>query len=461
MGIPTMVMTREGFKQVVGNAFSAIGFAAEGPVAHEWPFALFAPGSDLTPINENIDKIVYGLTKWEPEIKAVGVYAPEKVTVQGKDCQEAVANMNNLFLRNMWSDGLPITPAIAEQVDWILTGTDLPRDTVVGEGKFLPRGGITTAETLAVALAMAGGRPEYLPVLLAAADSIMDPNFDHAGWNATTSSTLPAVIVNGPIAKQIRLNSGYGLLGPNPMYPANGPIGRAIRLIQQNVGGCVPGIGTMAIFGGMRFTNFVFAEDEEGLPTGWDPLSVERGFPQSSNVLTVFPVSHLLNLDGGGGDEVEKTMLQVAASIGYPAKNRRYGEVGRIPGIVLLPRGVAGWCVEYLGWSKLDTKRFLWENSKIPFAKMEQYFTPEEIAENIAQKDSGLVAGEPWPICVDPDDIVIALCGGAQSGHTNWMQVSWGKPLCSVSREIKYLPAKDKWDALLKQAEEDLGPIPV
>ncbi|MBM3302544.1 MAG: hypothetical protein FJY85_21655, partial [Deltaproteobacteria bacterium] len=131
-GIPSMVVTRSGFSQVVGNAFAGIGFPAEGPSVHEFPMLMFVPGSDLTPINENIDKIVYGLTKWEPKIKEKGVYPAKKVTVEGKDYAEALTNMNLLFLKNMWGDGLPILPATEERVSWILSGTDLPRDTVVG-----------------------------------------------------------------------------------------------------------------------------------------------------------------------------------------------------------------------------------------------------------------------------------------------------------------------------------------
>ena len=32
----------------------------------------------------------------------------------------------------------------------------------------------------------------------------------------------------------------------------------------------------MAMFGGMRYTNAVFAEDEEGLPEGWEPVSHQQ-----------------------------------------------------------------------------------------------------------------------------------------------------------------------------------------
>ena len=116
---------------------------------------------------------------------------------------------------------------------------------------------------------MAGGRPEYLPVLMAAVDAYLDPATRSELLQASSGASFPVVIVNGPIARQIKLNSGFGCLGPDPRHPAGASIGRALRQMQQNLGGAVPGIGTMGIWGAMRYNNVVFAEDEEGLPQGW------------------------------------------------------------------------------------------------------------------------------------------------------------------------------------------------
>ena len=243
------MITRKDFTIIVKQAFGGLGFPADAPTIVEFPMGMFMPGSDLSPINENIDKIVYGLTKWEPKIEARRAYTPPKVMVQGKDYHEAILNMNLVFLRNGWGDGLPLLPATEERVKWLLTGTDLPPDTVVGT--ILPRGNIATRESLAVCLAMAGGRPEYLPVLIAAVEAFVDPLFYHERIQTTTNSNYPVVIVNGPIAKQLRLNSGYGCLGPDPNHPAGASIGRALRLLQLDVGGAIPRAGTMALYGGL------------------------------------------------------------------------------------------------------------------------------------------------------------------------------------------------------------------
>ena len=455
------MVTRGGFSQVVGNGMAGQGFSAEAPCVYEFPIEMFLPGSDLTPITENIDKVVYGLTKWEPKVKEKGIHAAEKITVTGKDYQEAVANMNELFLKNMWADGLPLLPATEESVNWILTGTDLSPDTLVGEGKILPRGGVATVESLAVSLAMAGGRPEYLPVLIAAIEAMTEPDFQHQGMSATTMSTIPTVIVNGPIAKQIRLNSGYGLLGPSSQYPAGGPIGRAIRIMLQDMGGATPGIGTMAIYGGMRYTNAVFAEDEDGLPPDWPPISVERGFAPGSNTVSFLNTGGVANVNviAKAQDPAEQSVSNILeVTAGYmriPSKNAlngAYAPGSSGGGLVFIPTGVA-WEMSKVGWSKEKVRTWLWENARIPDSPQLRW----ELENRVRLGEMPAEAVEyPYPLTASPEEIWIVVAGGEQSGH-NYYMMNGTSGTIPQTKEIE-LPAN--WDALLAQAEEDLGPIP-
>ncbi len=449
MGIPTFSVTRKGFEGVVSNAFAGLGFTADAS-QYVFPLEMFLVDSDLTPLKENIDKIIYGLTKWESKIKGRGAYAPPGVTIQGKDYAEAAINMNIMFLRNKWGDGLPLLPATEERVELMLRGTDLSRDTVVGA--ILPRGGIATIESLAVSLVMAGGRAEYMPILIAAIQAIIEPSWSHQSMNATTCSVFPAVIVNGPVARQIRLNSGYGLLGPSSEYPAGASIGRAIRLILQNIGGAIPGAGTMATYGGMRYTNAVFAEDENGLPPGWKTLGIERGFPQGANIVTVLPVASATNVSLGVSDI--STSQQLFRTVGFMrTPNTNAYVMPRGPdvssGVLLVGRG---WAKELakLGWSKEKLKEFLWENSKLPWSEAERSGLVKRIT-----VDSRLPKGEPAPLTKSPEDLMVVVAGGEQSGHAYWMQAGVANGL--GSKEIK-LPAK--WDELLEQAKNDLGPLP-
>ncbi len=445
-GIPTSIVTRLGFTQILGNAFAGLGFPAEAPTIYEFPNAMFLPGSDLSPINENIDKIVYGLTKWQPKTNSKGVYPADPVTVSGADYAQFVANVNSLFLKNQWGDGLPLVPPTEAQVKWILTGTDLAPNTVVGSGAIMAKGGIPTVESLAVNLAMAGGRPEYLPVLIAAIDAISQPEYRLVGSNPTTQNVFPAVIVNGPIDRQIRLSSGYGALGPDSLQPAGASIGRAIHLVLQNLGGATPGIGTMAIYGAMRYTEAVVAEDEEGLPKSWTSLAEDRGFKKGENVVTVTPVGGAVNVNNTSTDSTDAkgAMDQFLMRTARAMLDRQHGTYGNdLAGLVLIPRTFAQ-ALEGVGYSKLAVKTFLWKNSQMSC----------ELLTEIGHKGE-CTNGGPTPVVEKPADMMVVLAGGAQSGHAYWMNPGMGTKVVS-----KGITLPKNWDQLLAQAEKDLGPVP-
>jgi hypothetical protein len=459
MGIPSFVVTRSGFTKVVNNSFQSLGFPGEAPTMLEFPMEMFVAGSDLSPLSENIDKLVYGLTKWEPKIKKKGVQTQAEIKVEGKDYADAVHNMNFLFMKNMWNDGLPLEPATKERVNWILTGTDLSPDKVLGAVG--PRGGIASVEQVAVALAMAGGRPEYMPVLIAATEAMANEKYMWSSQNATTNAVSPVVIVNGPIAKQIRLNSGYGCLGPDPVHPAGGNIGRALRIMQLAMGGSIPGSGSMSTYGGpARYANVVFAEDEDGNP--WEPLSVERGFPRGSNVVTVLGAATFTNITQAETSTKETALrklldiTRIMVSDNGNMFGARYCPDGYV-GTLLMATATAHGIKDNLGWSKKDLKAYLWKNTKVPWDMVKALgINSKENVEYV--KRYGIAEGEPWPIAPSPNEIVLVIAGGEQSGHLYWMRRP-NYPRLVQSNEIR-LPAKAKWDVLLKEAEKDLGPAP-
>jgi hypothetical protein len=414
-----MVVTRVGFAQVVGNAFAGFGFAPEGPIVYEFPNALFLDGSDLTPINENIDKIVAGLTTWKPKTPAKGTYyAASNIKVQGTTYQQAVDNVNSLYMRNEWVDGLPLIPPNDERVNWILTGTDLPPSTVVGK-PVMPRGGVATVHDIAVNLAMAGGRPEYLPVVMAAIEAITDPKYSLAGVNATTRNTWHGFVVNGTIGKQIRINCTYQTMGPNALFPAQGPIGRALRFMLQNFGGAVPGKGTMAIYGAMRYTDTVLAEDEDGLPASWPTHGQDRGFKRGENCVTVTPLEGVVNINNTGLSLTEDALDRVAAAIGTATSIPTGTDPDARSGLILFPRGVAA-ALYSKGYTKDALRKYMWDNTKLTN---------------------------------NPSQLSIVFAGGTQSGHAYYMK--GGNAPAKVTRAITLPKA---WNDLLARAEKDLGP---
>jgi len=145
-----------------------------------------------------------------------------------------------------------------------------------------------TVEKVAVNAVMAGCKPEYLPVVLAAIEAACTDQFNMHGLLCTLWFSGPIIIVNGPIRREIGMNTDKNALGQGNR--ANSTIGRALQLVIRNVGGGTPGIGGIdrSALGAPSKVGWCFPEDEEGLPDGWEPLSVTRGFEQGQNTVTLF-----------------------------------------------------------------------------------------------------------------------------------------------------------------------------
>ncbi len=141
------------------------------------------------------------------------------------------------FFEQEWSDGLPVVPPTESLVRQMLYAVPRSPDELVGHVP--PRFGPATVESLAVHAVIAGCVPSYFPVVLAAIEALLDPSFGLHGVIATTHVSTPLLIVNGPIVQKLDINSGYNLFGQG--WRANATIGRAVRLILNNLGGARPG----------------------------------------------------------------------------------------------------------------------------------------------------------------------------------------------------------------------------
>lgn len=439
---------------VVRNAVAGLGFDQDAAIV-PFPVDLFLVGSDLGPLQARMDQFVDALTSWEPRAKETGIQAPGRMTIEAADHEAALDKMNSQFLINYWGDGLPLKAPTIERVNWILRGTERPRDELIG--RVLPQAHLASVETVAVALAMAGGRPEYLPVLIAAVEAILDPGMNHSHYQATSASNFPVVIVNGQIARDIRLNSGFGLLGPDPQHPAGASIGRALRLILQNVGGALPGVGSMAMFGAMRFTNAVFAEDEEGLPPAWNPVCTDHlGLKPGSNAVTVYFASGASNVmrRGIGKEEANEEALQglqrVAGYLQVPNVHYRSGWSKGTPGALLMSRVVARQLAD-LGWTQETIKRLLWEESHQSTETLRATGAMQWIQEEPGEQSDLVAETGKWPITKSPEQIILCVAGGGHPTHNFWMQATAPK---IGGGEIP-LPAD--WDQLLREAENELG----
>jgi len=437
------------------NAVAGLGLAPDAAMV-TFPIELFLPGSDISPVEARKHEFYDGLTRWRSAFAGDGAGEAPMISVEGTSVEDAFARANYLMLANRWGDGLPLWPPTRERVDWILRGAAQPRHHVIGT--FPPRGGVTTVETCAIALAMAGGRPEYLPVLVAAVDAFLDAESGSEQLQAASGSAFPVVIVNGPIGAAIRLNSGFGCLGPDPQRPAGATIGRALRLLQQNLGGALPGIGTMANYGGLRYTNVVFAEDEANLPSGWTTHAAERhGVAPGGNSISLAFANGAANIRRRGAkketpeEDALQGMHRMADFMRVPNVPALAGYERGTPGILMIP-GVVAQTMAGLGWTKASIREFLWEHSKIPAADLRRAGCPAWIEIDASKVVRESLALDPWPITASPDNFIIIVAGGGHPTNSYWLQ---GYSPGVIGRMID-VPAS--FESLLAEADRDLGP---
>jgi hypothetical protein len=190
------------------------------------------------------------------------------------------------YFERGWTDGLPVVPPSEKSIDAMLAGAGLRGDETIGE--IAERGVVVSAEKLAINAVMAGCRPEYLPVVVAVR-GLCHPHFAYHGPASSTGGSAMVLIVNGPIASRIGMNSGNNVFGQGAR--ANATIGRAVRLVMMNVINTRPGFLDRATLGTPGKYSFCFAENESRHP--WEPLHVERGYRPEQSAVTVYASNSL------------------------------------------------------------------------------------------------------------------------------------------------------------------------
>jgi hypothetical protein len=275
----------------------------------------------------------------------------------------------------------------------------------------------------------------------------------------SSGGAYQGICVNGPVAKQIRLNSRFSLFGPNPNHPAGGAIGRCISLVLMNVGGHVAGQGTIAEYGEMRFTGLCFAENEDSLPDGWTAFAEEKyKRARGSNSVTFF-ITFLGGLrpfvHRGSGDEPSfETEMQEsffrAANVMKSVWTANHSPSPGMPGILF-----------YNSMICRNMARIGWTKDKIRNRLAELLFvTPEEIKDRTDIQRAAAAARVDLsklpariPLMTDPQNIHFVCAGGDHPSLAMWLA---GVTLLG-NVEIR-LPGA--WENLLNQAEKDLGPLP-
>lgn len=250
--------------------------------------------------------------------------APDTVTVTADSLESAYEKFYQLYMDNEWGDGLPLVPPTRHNVEQMLKATTLAPDKVLGSIKSPDGSSIianVTVGKVAVNAVMAGAKPEYFPVVIAAMEGISDRNFSHHVFSSDGSFNL-LIAVSGPVAKKINMHSGTGLFGHG--WRANNTIGRAVRLCMNNIGNLKPGKLDTALTGrASSHTFYVLAENDALSP--WPPFHTVRGYKAEDSYVTVSGIGLGGDFSGyGGGTGGAWTVEGVLEGmIGKIAPNRR------------------------------------------------------------------------------------------------------------------------------------------
>ena len=298
-----------------------------------------------------------------------------------------------------WGDGLPVLPPTGERVTRLLAG----RGGGAAVGRLAPLDGVATVEAVAVNAALAGAGPEHMPAILAAVRAVAEPRFNLNAVQTTTHPCTPLVIVNGPVARRLGVAGGANALGNG--HRANLVIGRALRLVLQNVGGARPGREDRATLGHPGKLAYCLAEHESASP--WPPLHVERGFAADDSCVTVCGAEAPHNVNDHGSTTGEALLGTLAATAATTGSNNVY--LGGEPLLLLGPEHAQTLAAS--GWSKDDVKRRLWERARVPLAA----FGAENLA-RFAVINPALFADRPpgttVGCCYGAEDLMIVVAGG-------------------------------------------------
>lgn len=302
-----------------------------------------------------------------------------------------------------WGDGLPVVPPTPERVERMVAGSGRAPEEVIAEVE--PRRGPATVEKIAVNAVMAGCRPEYMPVLIAAVEAVADPEFNLAGIQCTTNPVAPLLVVNGPVRQEIGLNAGRNALGPG--CRANATIGRALRLILLHVGGGLPDRVDKSILGMPGKYTFCLAENEEASP--WEPLHVERGLAAGESAVTAVGAQGTQNVLALAGGARETLLLAADALATMGTNNVLYG---RGNPLVFFSPGHARQFVAQGYRTKRDVKAALFELSKIPRARF-----PEREVFPLVPLPERALDGDRVCVARRPEDLLVVVAGGPEPYH--------------------------------------------
>ena len=423
LGIPTVTITTDKFLFTSKTLAMTDGLPSLSLVAVKHPLELLTRAEIEAKADGAFNEILKAATDPKPSSSSPKkstatsqkVYPAETIRFKG-----SIEDMNNYLFEKGWATGIPILPPTKASVARMLSGTRRNPDEVLWV--IPPRGGHLTVELVAVHAAMAGARPEYMPVIISIIEALREDAMD---WRSavTTTPKWPVIVLNGPIIKELDIAFETGTGGPG--YKANNSIGFTIGLILNIVGGLKYPTPNMAPIGmGSEFVPAVMGENEDGIPEGWEPLHVEMGYKKTDSVVSV-KICRGFNLLGENGQSMTDMLSGYAKTLAWCRTPFDASEM-----FLIVPPQAAGLLARE-GWTKAKIREYLWENARCPIKYWKRKYPKDAMAATLqntefCKKYGPITPDTPVPPVDSPEKWKFLVTGGPSS-HAFYYQGAQGR----------------------------------
>lgn len=328
---------------------------------------------------------------------------------------EDAFEVNEMYQRNGWTDGLPIVPPTEKRVLQFVHAMGLQPADVLGTEPVRRRR--ITAEKVAIAAVMAGCLPEYMPVVAAVVRAMCDPQFGLHGCTASTGGSAPMVVVNGPIRTQIGMNARHNAFANGSR--ANASIGRTVRLVLINVLGGIPGQLDRSTLGHPGKFTFCIAEDEEDSP--WPALSVERGIPAGTSSVTVMAVESPHQIMNEWTNEPKELLDTYAAAVKSNMLTYSIWEGNYLMVVAPQHREI----FHAAGWTRQNIREYMFERCQVA----RKQWRDVGKAAVAGRKDEDKM----YRALRSPDDLLVVAAGGPAGGFGAVAPPWYGKKSLAVT----------------------------
>ena len=328
--------------------------------------------------------------------------------------------VNDLYYRRGWTDGLPIIAPLLERVDAMVRAAGRGRNDIVAD--LDPLKGQASVEKIAANAVMAGCPSQLMPTLLAAVEAIAEPAFNLRGVQTTDENVTPVMLISGAAAARLDINASFGALGPGARGGAT--LGRALRLIMQNIGGGWPGAVSMAGLAQPGRYTLCFAENEALSP--WPPLRLDFGIEASASALIVQRAETVVNVTGG--------LNEIASVMGSAASAFQMAYGGH-PCVVISPFTAKQLAAS--GMSRADVRNWLHAHGRMDRQVFESLWLRQETIEASRWPAWLDTTGDgPLPVVEHADDITVIVAGPDIAIAQHAYLPTWGFPSCRIVKRL-------------------------